>query len=1010
MAISSKEWLAVLLTENGASYYVDDNGNVRISLIPKPLSNMFEGWADIVINYGRSAKYFGLDRTYNSSYKFVKDGATILRYLLYGGRSIESKVYLGLLKLNNVDNGNYELYYKAEIDLSQAVNDPDTGVTVEVMQDGPVKYIRANENIVYDLNCDELTVNLDGVRYSDTFNYFTGGVTRIDKNEQYIIPVNFVSNEGQNVNIKKGDSTLEQIFGDIETALLASDNYFFSTLATLSVEVSGTFTVQIEDSSAAFDLSFYVYPQTAPITQNKFTIASSLGDLPGVYTFTYNGTIPVSKNGKVFLFLNVPAIIGGPKVSLLETNFTVKFDSRFQKTTCFANRPMSVFNELISKISDGRYTGRSTLLDDNKHLVVTCGDAIRGIASPKIKTSFSDFCESYMFLLGGAVGVDFNTNEIVFERKEYFADNAIEIIDVGEVSELNIEIAKDYIVSSIKTGYADQKVEESVARQEVNAGQQYTTPITRIKKELNLISRYRTDIFGIERLRQQFYDLPNTDSKGDNSVFVINIERSEDAGGGWNVYRAPYSFITGGTNQDTWYNIEQLTPKRVLQANGSYIRGGMSALGNELIKFTSADKNAALITTLAGVSINEGGDVRINSLTDSFYQPFLIKFKAKISQNIVSLLQQTGRGYITGTWKGNRFYGFPQELSVKPVFDEAQELTLLASSLMSLSDFSNLNNQGIVIEDMGIISHKLPIKFLQVSASYPLQYHFKQMDSDWFKNRIDRYSNTKNYFQKWQTNDSFDVQFITQGLAASLTLIDCHGKLLDTITLTAIANPAITSPKQLFVGTVDCSMMTENEVCYLLATFGSGPTAKQFISEPMMAAEDWADTLLFEYTNDKNQTDIIWNVPFSTKIRVEGFIQRFKPGGRLSQFEDQPLDIVNLDGEATRSYELLIEEVPDWIIDKLNRILLLDSVTIDGVPYTLDKDAKFEAIETPGAPMASWSIAIREANNRAGIAIDADGNLSSPLTVEYDINTKGFSSNQSPANQQDTIIQITDIE
>ena len=146
---------------------------------------------------------------------------------------------------------------------------------------------------------------------------------------------------------------------------------------------------------------------------------------------------------------------------------------------------------------------------------------------------------------------------------------------------------------------------------------------------------------------------------------------------------------------------------------------------------------------------------------------------------------------------------------------------------------------------------------------------------------------------------------------------------------------------------------------------------------------------------------------------MEGFIQEFQPGGVTSQYEDEPMDLVNIDGEPTRSYMLLIGSdfgIPDWMIDKMNRILMLDSITIDGVDYTPDKDAKLEPVYTPGVPTAYWSIRIREAKNRAGIAIDGSGTISSPITVEYDINTKGFSSTQSPADQTDTIIQVTGIE
>jgi len=344
---------------------------------------------------------------------------------------------------------------------------------------------------------------------------------------------------------------------------------------------------------------------------------------------------------------------------------------------------------------------------------------------------------------------------------------------------------------------------------------------------------------------------------------------------------------------------------------------------------------------------------------------------------------------------------------------------VLGSSLTDPAIFATLNNQGLIIEDMGIISHKLPVKFLRVDSTYSLQYHFRQMDTDWHQNRTTRYSQRKPYFQKWQTNDSFDIQFITQGLAATLQWIDCHGAVIDDITLTETGNPAVGAPKQLFLGTVDCSVagLDAGETYYLLATFGTGLGMKQFVSEPILLDTDWPDTVLVGYSNDTNQTDMIWKLTggtfFTSKIRIEGYIQNFRPGGRLSQYEDQLLEVVNLDSEPTRGYQLFLGDnqgLPDWMIDKFNRVAMLDSVTIDGFAYTLDKDAKLEAIDIIGSPFSFWTIPIREANNLAGIAIDAEGENVTELTVVYNVNTKGFSSNQSPANQQDTIIQVTEVE
>ena len=1142
MAISSKEWLSVLLNENGASFYLD-NGVVKLSIPPKPLHNMFEGWADIVINYGRSAKYWGLERSYSSSYKFVKDGATILRSLLYGDRSIESKVYLGLLKWNS-ENGLYELYYKAEIDLIQADDDPKTGITVQVMQDGAAKYIKANEGVTYEIDCDELTVNMDGILYTEIANFQMPDVDL--QEDRYTLPISFINSEGISVGISVSSQEFERLPSGIAPYVADSFNCFFNNYKEpLTLKVEGLIKATNLESVSQPNAALLIVDQNA-VTRTVFNDSILPFETKSIIV---NETFTLASGDRLFL-------IWVEFFALNSFNFAgsylkLTFDTRFQATECLANRPLSVFKELVADMTDGRFTGVSTLLEANEDLVLTSGDAIRGIANPKMKTTFSDFYESFGKILGGAVGINYHTQEVLFEKKEYFLDNSIEILDLGEVSNLKISVAKELVYNTIKVGYNSNKTEDAVARQEVNAGQLYSTPITRVKSELNLIVPYRTDIFGIENVRQKYFDLPNTDAQADNSVFVLHIARvgtrqdylasrtslltlaagssqligfdtvegilftpdtpkeiftqsyssllsflmlgtvygnfnapiGEDITGNlyvngtivatvtktgvganipfrmdfnttevinpsdtvkmevvtsagvisaevtsagltmetsgitlidkWNLYRIAYISATGGDHIETWYNIELLSPKRLLKQNGSLISGSLFALGGELIKFISGDKNTKLITQTSTETVVESGNIRISDLDASFYRPFSLKFSTKVPQNVVSLLQQSGRGYVTGTWQGVRFYGFPQDVSVKPVFEDAQDWTLLCSSLTNPDIFKTINEEGILFEDMGIISHKLPVKFLRVDAEYLSQFHFKQMDTDWFANRIDRYAENRPFFQKWQTNDSFDVQFITQGLSADLVIIDKNKRVVDTITLTDTPNTAIITPNQLYQGSVDCSSLTPGETYWLLATFGAGVGQKQFVSEPFIIADNWDDTLLIEYTHSANQPDMIWNAPYTGKIRIDGFIQKFKPGGRSSQYEDQLMDVVSLDGQPTRGYELLIGGnfgIPDWMIDKINRILMLDNISIDGYGYSADKDAKLEAIETPGAPMAFWTIGIREATNKLGIAIDATGENASELTVEYNINTKGFSSNQSPANQLDTIIQVTDIE
>ena len=171
MAISSKEWLACILNEKGLSYYVDANGVVKTSSTPKPLKHMPNEWQNIELNFGRSSKYLGLERNFTSVYKFVKDGAKIIRNAIYNKTGIEEKLFFCLLKWNYL-NGLYEVYYKSEIDLLQIGDVPNIGTDVSMIEGGAAKLIKANESTIYEIPCDELIVNIQGVTFLDKFNYY----------------------------------------------------------------------------------------------------------------------------------------------------------------------------------------------------------------------------------------------------------------------------------------------------------------------------------------------------------------------------------------------------------------------------------------------------------------------------------------------------------------------------------------------------------------------------------------------------------------------------------------------------------------------------------------------------------------------------------------------------------------------------------------------------------------------------------------------------------------------
>jgi len=136
-------------TSSGKTYWEDDKGHIQLDNSFTPVKAP-EGWLDNKVSFGRSAKYYGINRTFANPLKFTGDGARIIRKLFYAGKGIEAPLTLIILKWND-ETDIYQLYYKGELDLSKIEDLPNEGVTVNIIEGGIVKLLKAYENTVYEI-------------------------------------------------------------------------------------------------------------------------------------------------------------------------------------------------------------------------------------------------------------------------------------------------------------------------------------------------------------------------------------------------------------------------------------------------------------------------------------------------------------------------------------------------------------------------------------------------------------------------------------------------------------------------------------------------------------------------------------------------------------------------------------------------------------------------------------------------------------------------------------------
>jgi hypothetical protein len=450
------------------------------------------------------------------------------------------------------------------------------------------------------------------------------------------------------------------------------------------------------------------------------------------------------------------------------------------------------------------------------------------------------------------------------------------------------------------------------------------------------------------------------------------------------------------------YNVEQMTSSRLMDRHSNWFRSIFNNMVTDSFKFQTSDKNHYLTTTLNGVQFSEGQDIVIGSMNPNIlFYPFYLSFDTEIPITFTELMNKSRKAHIHFTYYGVDFYGFAIEVKVRPALNPVQTWKLLASPANDLSNFSNLDLSGIKLlnlQKMQVsIAHLNPVKFYPANITQDARYNFKHMDTDFFIQQHDFWAQKKDYYQKWQLNDTISLQVISNAIApAVITMYNANGILVNTINMTQKTDPAIYSPNLLFEANINLSAYNIG-VYYFVLSVGSSPSIVQFVSEAIQIALVWPKSLLFEYTHSSNRQDMIFSTGFKPSWRVEGWFDNYTPKSHTSAFEDQPADMKILNSIVYGTQRLNIGDndgLPPYSVRLANYIMGLDTVLIDGLGFSkAAEDTEFEKIEIPGWPKKYYQLEVRLKENENGISagtIVGGSPTDEDLFVTYQVNQKGF--------------------
>lgn len=467
------------------------------------------------------------------------------------------------------------------------------------------------------------------------------------------------------------------------------------------------------------------------------------------------------------------------------------------------------------------------------------------------------------------------------------------------------------------------------------------------------------------------------------------------------------------------YNIELFTPRRLLQAWGDYINGCLYSVSSNNLTFQTLDRNRFLSTTAGGVTYTEGpgtqlspGVVEINTLGSPLFYPFIVTFDTEVPLSFAQIASGAANGYIKASYAGVDFYGFPLEMKQKPALNESQSWEMLLAPPTDINALQNLNYTGLsniqLMTNDVFVPHLNPVQFVPLGVEPNALYHYINMDNDWFVNQTTYYIEQRNYYCPWQTNDVINLQVYTGGIGNVVaTVLDCNLNVVYTANFTNVTSSPLLAPNLLW----ECSIpLTGLAGCYWIKLTAGASQEVQFISEGLNIQTDQPETLLFAYSNNYDTQYAIFSDGYLPTIRLDGYIGDFSADANFTSYEDQPADLTTLNGIPFRRYSLYIgldAGSPDYIIDKVNRLMLLSTVNIDGVQYSRDKDAKIDLTTFPGTLKKYAKLSIREAKNRYGITVSGTNTGNEISTnIIYNIDGNAFGNN---TGTNDVIqVEITD--
>jgi len=479
---------------------------------------------DMVLAFGTNKDYFSGVRAMLVNWTMIGDGADILRTLKYNGKGYAEEVHLLVVRWNP-DDDIYYPYYNGRFDLAQA-RDTLTGYAAPCLDASVWGILSQNDDVKYSIDCSYQAENavpilFDGINLKSRYTYqpvgapFVHGLGPISFSLAF--PIVLVNSDGDS----SGIITSNQSYQYSDTSF--DQNYIYKPTKDNIAHLFGTFSFQFKannNSAVSFQLiARCSLSQLLVLGEFSFSATTTYSQ----HSVTFNEFIPLLPGEQILILIEPLASPDANEWTFLPdvTNIFIETTTKANASIVYGRRPLDVIREIVAKATNGKYTAHSLFYSTNKNLVLTCGNALRDAPNAVIQASFKDWMNSYD--IEHWIAFRIINNQLWIEPVPIVYDDSTNLLDIGEVSEIEVEDAAEYLCNEIKLNMQKQDYRRSSGRLEFNGLNTFSVYQFNVKKNLDLISPFRKDCYGMEFIRLDYQQQSTKDNSGDSDVFMVDI-------------------------------------------------------------------------------------------------------------------------------------------------------------------------------------------------------------------------------------------------------------------------------------------------------------------------------------------------------------------------------------------------------------------------------------------------------------------------------------------------------